>query len=347
MRQSHQLVRPEMNDVVKISRLGCACALLAVAMLAASSAGAQRATMAPPPPGPKTLVGIVSDTLGNPVDSVEVFITSLKRRTMSAADGAFRFEDLKPGAYDVTTRRLGYLPQLRKVNVGDVGGTTAFSLIPYMRGLPPVVSSSPRGGLSGVIGDTAYNIVSGAQISVMASDRRTVSDSTGAFFLDLKPGKHMVRVKAPGFASRLVSVTIPNDSGRRMVVWLSPSSRGESAREEWAMENLNARLLRRNPVWSTIYSREDINKMGMTDAAQLATMGARKRVDDNCPAIIDGGPRTAPIWAFAASDIETMETYTPKPASYAPTSIMRRGIQPRAAAESADCPITVYLWLRK
>jgi len=321
-------------------------AMLTVALLAASSAGAQRATMAPPPAGPKTLVGIVSDTAGNPVDSVEVFITALKRRTMSAPNGAFRFDDIKSGTYAVSTRRLGYLPQLRRVTVGDDGGTAAFSLIPYMRGLPPVVSSSPRGGLSGVIGDTAYNIVSGAQVTVIASDRRTVSDSTGSFFLDLKPGKYMVSVKRAGFASRLVSVTIPNDSGRRMVVWMSPSSRGESAREEWAIENLNARLLRRNPVWSTIYSREDINRMGMTDAAQLATIGARTRVDDNCPAIIDGGPRTAPIWAFAAADIETMETYTQKRASYAPTSILGRGIQPRAPTESSDCP-TVYLWLRK
>jgi hypothetical protein len=336
-----------LSMVTSILKLSPAALLFSAALLATSSAGAQRATMAPPPAGPKTLVGIVSDTAGNPVDSVEVFITAVKRRTMSGPNGAFRFDDLKSETYDVSTRRLGYLPQLRKVKVGDEGGTTAFSLVPYMRGLPPVVSSSSRGGLSGVIGDTAYNIVSGAQISVMASDRRTVSDSTGSFFLDLKPGKYMVRVNRSGFASRLVSVTIPNDSGRRMVVWLSPSSRGESAREEWAIENLNARLVRRNPVWSTIYSREDINKMGMTDAAQLATIGARKRVDDNCPAIIDGGPTTAPIWAFAASDIETMETYTPKPASYAPTSIMGRGIQPRARAESDDCPVTVYLWLRK
>ncbi|MGE5730692.1 MAG: carboxypeptidase regulatory-like domain-containing protein [Gemmatimonas sp.] len=333
--------------MINLSTSGFARALLVTAILTASSAGAQRAAMAPPPAGPRTLVGIVSDTSGNSIDSVEVFITSLKRRTMSAADGAFRFDDLKPGTYDVSARRLGYLPQLRKVKVNDDGGTTTFSLVPYLRGLPPVVSSSPRGGLSGAIGDTAYNSISGAQISVMASDRRTVSDSTGSVFLDLKPGKHMVRVKAPGFASRLVSVTIPNDSGRRMMVWLSPSTRGESAREEWAMENLNARLVRRNPVWSTIYSREDINKMGMTDAAQLATVGARQRVDDNCPAIIDGGPRTAPIWAFAASDIETIETYTAKPASYAPTSIMSRGHLPAARPQSSDCPVTVYLWLRK
>jgi len=314
-------------------------------MVAAKVAAGQQSTMAPPPAGPRTLIGVVSDTLGNTIDSVDVFIASLKRHTISGADGKFRFDDVKAGEYSVSTRRLGFLPQLRKVRVGDDGGTMTFSLIPYMRGLPPVVSSAARGGLSGVIGDTAYNIVSGAEISVIASDRRANSDSTGSFFLDLKPGKHLVRVTAPGFASRLVSVTIPNDSGRRMVVWLTPSARGESTRESWAIENLNARLLRRDPVHSTIYSREDINKMAPTDIIQLAVMGAHEPVDDNCPAIIDGGPRTAPIWAFAPADIETMETYTQKRPSYAPRSIIGRAVTP--PPPSTDCPVTIYLWLRK
>jgi hypothetical protein len=332
--------RADVSDALTRRR---ASALLAIAIVAASSVDAQRPT--PPPAGARTLVGIVSDTLGNPVDSAEVFITSLKRRATSGADGTFRFDDLKPSTYEVSARKLGYLPQLRNVKVDDEGGTTAFSLIPYVRGLPPVVSSSPRGGLSGVVGDTAYNIVAGAEISILASDRRSVSDSTGSFFMDLRPGRYMVRVRRPGFASRLVSVTIPNDSGRRMVVWLTPSSRGESAREAFAMDSLVYRLNRRNPVWSAIYSREDINRMGATDAVQLATIGARKPVADNCPAFIDGGPTTAPIWAFSAADIETMEIYTQRITSDAPTS-MRRGRLPPAARNN-DCPNRVYIWLRK
>lgn len=313
---------------------------LAVVAAFGASLGAQ-ATVTP-----RTLVGVVSDTAGAPIDSAEVIITSLKRRVVSTVDGRFRFDDIKPGAYEVSARRLGYLPQVRKVKVGDDGGTISFQLIPYVRGLAPVVTSSSRGGLSGVIGDTTYKLVAGAQVSALATDRRAVSDSTGSFFLDLKPGKHIVRIKAPGFASRLVSVTIPNDSGRRIVVWLSPTARSGSIRDDWLMDSLNSRLLRRNPVWSTIYTREDIERSGMTEAAQLATIAARKRVDDNCPAIIDGGTMTAPVGAFTAAEIETIETYTPRPASYAPTSMMSRG-HLAAPPSSSDCPITVYLWLRK
>jgi hypothetical protein len=51
----------------------------------------------PRPAGPRTLVGVDSDTLGTPVDSAEIFIASLKRRVMSAPDGSFRVDDIKPG----------------------------------------------------------------------------------------------------------------------------------------------------------------------------------------------------------------------------------------------------------
>jgi len=71
--------------MTKFLRLDRTFVPVAIAMLAGSSINAQRP--APPPIGPRTLVGIVSDTSGNPVDSVEVFITSVKRRAMSSADG--------------------------------------------------------------------------------------------------------------------------------------------------------------------------------------------------------------------------------------------------------------------
>src|SRR5689334_18890432 len=84
-----------------------------IVVVCASTLDAQ--TPAPPTAGPRTLVGVVSDTAGVPIDSAEIFISALKRRVMSAADGRFRFDDIKPGTYDVSARRLGYLPQVRNV----------------------------------------------------------------------------------------------------------------------------------------------------------------------------------------------------------------------------------------
>ena len=100
------------------------------------------------------------------------------------------------------------------MKVGDEGGTAVFALVPVARVLAPVVTVSARGGLSGVIGDTAYHALPGAQISVLASQYHTTADSLGGFFLPLKPGKYMVSVKRDGYMPRLTSVSIPPDSGR-------------------------------------------------------------------------------------------------------------------------------------
>ena len=293
--------------------------------LVSESADAQQPA-APKPAGPKTLVGIVTDTLGNPVDSVELVISSVKRHAMSASDGTFRFDDIKPGPYQVLARRLGYYPQVQSATVDEKGGVVSFSILQGFRALPPVVVSAGRGGLSGVIGDTAYNIVEGAQIAVIASDHRVASDSMGRFFLDLKPGKYMVNVTRLGYRSRLVSVTIPNDSGRRMTVWLTPTNRGQAARDAFAFDALALRLETRNPVFSNIFTREDINRLGIQDGYQLARLGSNSQLgppDDRCEAIIDGGPRTLPLWAIDAADIEAMETYAPSPKRGTVTSINR------------------------
>lgn len=323
--------------------------------LAAGPAGLAAQQPAPPKAaGPRTIVGIVTDTAGNPVDSVELFVASARRRATSKPDGTFRFDDIKPGDYEVGARRLGFYPQVMPVKVDGGGGVVAFRLVPGARALPPVVTSVPLGGLSGVIGDTAYNIVSGAQIAVVASDHRALSDSLGRFHVDLKPGKYMVQVTREGYRSRLVSVTIPNDSGRRMTVWLTPSNRGQSARDADALDALKLRLETRNPVWSTIFTREDINKLGIAEGVQLARAGVNTwqgSLSDRCQAIVDGGPGRVPLWAIDAADIEAMETYTPPPRPSGPTSIRGNSrISTQAArATDDDCPagVKIYVWLRK
>ena len=330
--------------------------VLFVGFSAVTSRNALGQLPAPPKPaGPKTLVGVVRDTVGNPIDSVELLIASLKRHATSGQDGMFRFDDLKSGTYQVLARKLGFYPQVQWATVDDKGGVVSFSIVQGVRALPPVVTSVARGGLSGVIGDTAYDIVEGAQIAVLASDRKALSDSMGRFFLDLGPGKYMVNVTRPGYRSRLVSVTIPNDSGRRMTVWLTPANRGTNARDVFAYDALARRLETRNPVYSSIFTREDINRLGIQDGSQLARLGSNSQFgppDEQCPAIVDGGPVTLPLWAIDAADVEAMETYAPRPKTSAVTSIGgNRPISTQGAGSAlaqAPCKgVRVFVWLRK
>jgi hypothetical protein len=307
-------------------------------------------------PGSRALAGVVTDTAGTPIDSADVSIASLKRRATSAADGSFRFDDLKPGRYSVSARRIGFAPQVRTVVVGPDGGTTRFSLVPTAHILAPVVSSAALGGLSGVVGDTAYNIVAGAQVTVLGTDRRTESDSLGRFFIDLHPGRFVVRVTRTGYDSRMLSVTIPPDSGRRVTVWLQPGENALHNREAAALEALNGRLIRRTPM-SKIYTREDLAKTSMTELSQLVTSGAGTPVDDNCLAVIDGGPRMHPIWDISASDIELLELYPPKSITTSnetslrvptPTAFDMNGQRlPSLPTHGYGCPVAVWVWLRK
>src|SRR5690349_11766485 len=85
---------------------------------------------APDLPGPRKLVGVVRDTTGIPIDSVEVSIPSLQRRSFTKLDGSFLFGDIKPGKYQVRARKIGYAAQTRELVVADSGGTGAFALLP-------------------------------------------------------------------------------------------------------------------------------------------------------------------------------------------------------------------------
>lgn len=328
---------------------------MALASLAATVAHAQQPT-AQLGRRPRTIVGIVTDTAGKAVDSAEVVVASPDRRTVTGADGRFQLDDIKPGSYALVARKLGFFPQSRRVTVDSAGGSVKFELVQRPYSLPPVISTATRLGLSGVVGDTAYNIVAGASISVLATDRRTVSDSTGAFYLDLKPGRHVVSVARDGYAPSMVTVTIPNDSGRRIVVWLTPATRTAGYRQSFAMDALSHRLLVRNPVWSKILTREDIMRAGNGDVSQLATAGAGKRVDQRCSAVVDGGPMKLPLWTLEPGDIEMLEIYTTPPPRRTNAQAVNqvfgrrppdtRGFVPDTMS-TADCPATLWVWLRK
>jgi len=301
----------------------------------------------PARPGPRAVAGIVVDSAMFPIESVTVSIVSLKERALSREDGTFRFDNVKPGTYQVAARKVGYTPQVRDVIVDDRGGVVGLELVPLPQVLAPVVTSSTRGGLSGIVGDTAYNPIVGANVWLMASGNRTTTDSTGAFFIDAKPGHYMLRIARDGFSPRLASVTIPADSGRQIVVWLLPA-RGSAAREAALMDELSERLLRRSPIWSMILTREDIVRTGKEELVDLVNIGAGRPIDPSCLAVVDGKEHI-PLWLLRASDIETVEVYTSPPPRSVPRSINNNSrTGGRTAIQSDDeCRATVYVWLRR
>ncbi len=326
-------------------------ACVAALCIITSAANAQKQERTPPrQAGPSTLVGIVTDTSGDfPIDSVQVFINALKRQTLTSANGTFRFNDIKPGKYQIATRKLGYLPQVKTVVVADSGGSVRFEILQQTHALPTMVTSATALGLSGVIGDTAYDVIQGAEVYAITTDKRVRTDSMGRFFMDLRPGRYMIQVSKEGYGTKIMGVTVPVDSGRRMVTWLAPADRGLQNRQTMNLFELAERIEKTPSTRKKLYSREDITKLNFEELRQVAIAGAGKPVPEECDAIIDGGPVKYPIWSISAADLDMVEVYVDGMARQTVTSIPMRGKAgppPTAAPDRCD-GVKIYAWLRK
>lgn len=300
--------------------------------------------------GARTIVGVVRDSVGFALDSAEVYLTDLRRKTYTDVEGRFRFDDVKSGRHTVGARRIGFYPQTTQVTTGDKGVVVEFGLVPLRVVLRPIITSAARGGLSGVIGDTAYNVLEGADVWIVSTARRARSDSAGGFFIEAPPGQHMVKVSRQGYGTRLVSVSVPRDSGRQMLVWLSPASQAATSMEETAIKELSERLNRRMPAYSRIFTREDINRVGFQELQQIASAGAVRFVDETCMVSLAGtGGRKMAVWLLSAAELEAVEIYVAKRARYTASGASVR--DPRLAMQRLpnakdDCP-TIIAWLRK
>ena len=261
------------------------------------------------PPGARILTGTVRDTSGVTIDGVEISIPKLQRRRIGGDDGSFRFDSIPRGTYSIRARKLGYAPQIRVFEVGRDGGLANFELLPFARALPAVVISAVAGGLSGIVGDTAFNGVPAAEIRLNAKSLLTQTDSTGAFFLAAPPGNYMVSIKKSGYKDKVVSVTIPEDGGRRMSVFLTPFSGAIPVRELWNVADMGARLAWRHPLKDVFYTREDMITLGVEWAHELVRRGGQAPYDKDCRVIVDGGPTTTVLSTLTVDDLEGMEIY--------------------------------------
>ncbi|MDA1082104.1 MAG: carboxypeptidase regulatory-like domain-containing protein [Gemmatimonadetes bacterium] len=305
-----------------------------------------------PPLERRSIVGIVTDTAGRVLDSAEVRLESPRRNAFTQNDGTFAFENTHPARYTVTARKAGHLPQSKRIAVGDTGAAVRFELVPFVFGLPAAITVVTRTGIGGVVADTLHRPIAGATVQIAGSSRRLTTDSAGRFYADVSPGPYMLRISHEGYRTQTSSVTLPNGEGRDVAVWLHESRIADLVRYNVNAFDLNERLVRRNPVWSKIYTREAMAKTGLNELNRLATIGAVARVDENCDAIIDGGPFSVPMWALDVSELEFVEIYIAKPGRRTVTSITSGSNAAARAASRSNaatfaCPATVYAWLRR
>lgn len=298
--------------------------------------------------GVGVLIGVVRDTLGRPLGSAEVYLAALRRRASTSAEGLFRFENVKPGDYDVAARRLGFYPQVRSVAVGANGATLSFELLPLPTTLQPILTvADPPVGLSGRVSDTSEASIQDAQVVAVAAGRTTVTDSAGEFFLALKPGQHMIRVSRMGFREQLLSFPLPKNQGRRVQIWLASPAGRSGSHSATTFAELRERLTRKSAARSALFTQDDIERRGWKELSHIATVGAERPVDPGCPALVDGGPRTEMIWALRASELMAVEVYRADVQVFRAGEVDPLRVREAMARTSPGCPDLVIAWLKR
>jgi hypothetical protein len=69
--------------------------------------------------GTSSILGMVVDTSGNPIDEAEVQLVGADRIAVTRANGGFLFRPLPVGTYLVKVRKLGYSPAMMTVGLED------------------------------------------------------------------------------------------------------------------------------------------------------------------------------------------------------------------------------------
>ncbi len=333
--------------------LSIAMVLSAQPIAAQASAGVQAT--------PGTLSGVVTDTLGNPVDDVEVVLTELRRRARTQADGAFQFDNVPAGTYRVSARRMGYVVTSVEVSVPEAGRHVEIRMTPIGYTIAAVTTIADIGGVSGVIADTASRPLKDVQVTALGAGKSVKTDSAGAFFIPLKAGQYMLRIERDGFSRQTKAVMIPENEGRKIAAWLVPRTGPPNHIESNALFDLNQRIVRASPVSSKYFAREELVRLGLHDLSALARKWAQGSISHECEVAIGGVPNlTIPLAMLLVSEVEFVEVYLPSNIAGAgpgprgttslnnnPTKFTTPTGPPRLQGSRACGNISIVAWLRQ
>ena len=161
-----------------------------------------------------------------------VDISTGKKHAVTDDRGRFRIEKLTTDSLIMIVRRVGLVALTFDVVLvpGQNDVTITMEQLPQI--LDAVRSSTEQTGLFGVVGDTAYEVVTGANVATVVHKMTATTNERGQFFFDpMLPGADMVDVRKLGFRPRIVSFTMPPRGGQRVAIWLTPLPSGLSESE--------------------------------------------------------------------------------------------------------------------
>lgn len=134
---------------------------------------------------------------GDPA-GVEVVLRGSVQRFTTRSNGKYRFEGLRPGAYDVVAAKPGYLPFARyDVRVGPRETVRLEPGVLRREGVELLPSA-----IEGVVSLVGAESSAGARVEIVDTTLETTTDASGAYFFDnVPPGAYSVRASCVGYAT--------------------------------------------------------------------------------------------------------------------------------------------------
>lgn len=201
---------------MRVRTHGIAVAFLAI--LLAQTARAQTGT----------ILGTVKTSDGGPVVGRPVTLSTEwdTVRTTTSSTGAFRFDSVADGRYELRIQLLGRAPWSQAIDIrGGITVSVNATLRPTIRQLDRVVVAGARTGVYGEIGDlTNYKPLDSARVEVIGFRSAVTTANGGRFSIDSVAGgrSYVVRVSRPGYQVRTVSIQVPERGGFELNAYLEP-----------------------------------------------------------------------------------------------------------------------------
>lgn len=222
------------------------------------TAGAQPAL---PQAVPRTLSGLVRDTLGRPLEDAVIVLNPRDafRAARADAGGRFRFDRLNPGRYTLRTTWIGYTPDERVIEVPPEGLEIEIRLTPIAFRLDTLTVVARRTGIFGkTVERSDFRELGGVDVSILGSGHYTRTPSDGSFsFGAVRPGGWVVMGRRDGYETRLVSVAVPDTAAVELAVALDSARTRAQQNANVRFRDMTMRLNRRQSNASAIVAYQE------------------------------------------------------------------------------------------
>lgn len=276
--------------------------------------------------------------------------------------GAFRFFSVPAGEYRLTILRIGYTETARTLRLANRDTTLSIALVPIPRRLGAAEIRANVPAIYGTLGGLPnLTPVSGAKVQVLGAKANVVTDSTGAFFVEVpKAGMYFVRIVTPGFAEERFPVEVPKDRAIDASRILDPSATQPHPALEHLYRELDRRIEQRG-MNSAVIPGSELRAAASTpfEAIQNArsTVTRGLRLGATCLFVNGIQKHSWLLQSINVDDIEMVELYALR-GNQTGTLVSASGLdcgggmRPRAGYQSGiagdpNVVQTISIWLKR